>query len=102
MSQAVGADPWDESMGCRICKTQTVELVEYQSNWPGGDIRREDIRMPELPVLISSDQGESKRTEGLHSSLVFPNGSQILLSGIESDEYKSEEYDSIYDLSDMD
>jgi len=52
MSQAVGADPWDESMGCRICKNMVIELVEYEPNWPGGDIRREDIRMPELPVIM--------------------------------------------------
>jgi len=85
VSQAVGAEPWDESKGCRYCESFMIELVEYQSNFPGGDIRREDIRMPELPI----PDFPMGVTEVIQAQNVISQVSPALL-------------ESVYDLSDMD
>lgn len=97
---------------CQVCGSPEIELVEYQPEWPGGDIprnRRNKVIPSEILQVIPGNittNNYSIRNEpllGREASELITTNEILLKSDTNSNNKESEARDSgIYDLSDMD
>ncbi len=50
---AMGAQPWSDADGCPTCHSAQIQAVEYEAEFPGGDIPRSGSVVPfAAPVRV--------------------------------------------------
>jgi hypothetical protein len=104
---ACGAEPWDSSTGCIICKSPHIEYVTYNGRFPGDDyLSKEPLPIeniiptkPAVEVILTPYVIPSELRVKENPNIAIPNRTLELISaGSNSIEKESE----IFDLSDMD